>query len=146
MAELKRHMDVPQGACFGQFALTGSCTQIGRAMSEALRKLLKEGNAPQQHAAITPHVGILTLHFQLYGCEDLKAKRKVFTPLRATWGKEPDLAVAETADHEALDCATWTVAALGTSSQLITQRLDQIEKAIQEKIDAAILDVHRELI
>jgi len=139
-------MNVPQGAYFGQFALAGSCTQIGRAMSETLRKLLKEGNAPQQHAAITPHVGVLTLHFQLYGCEDLKAKRKVFTPLRATWGREPDLAVAETADHEALDCATWTIAALGTSSQLITQRLDQIEKAIQEKIDAAILDVHRELI
>ncbi|MCK0163443.1 DUF503 domain-containing protein [Marinobacter sp. S6332] len=146
MAELKRHRDVPQGACFGQSALAGFYTQIGRAMSETLRKLLKEGNAPQQHAAITPHVGVLTLHFQLYGCEDLKAKRKVFTPLRAIWGKEPDLAVAETADLEALDCATWTIAALGTSSQLITQRLDQVEKAIEEKIDAAILDVHREII
>ncbi|MFC7293147.1 DUF503 domain-containing protein [Marinobacter aromaticivorans] len=115
-------------------------------MSEALRKLLKEGNAPQQNTAITPHVGILTLHFQLYGCEDLKAKRKVFTPLRAIWGREPDLAVAETADLEALDCATWTIAALGTSSQLITQRLDQIEKAIEERIDAAILDIHREIL
>ncbi|MDO6441463.1 DUF503 domain-containing protein [Marinobacter sp. 2_MG-2023] len=115
-------------------------------MSEALRKLLKEGNAPQHNATITPHVGVLTLHFQLYGCEDLKAKRKVFTPLRAIWGKEPDLAVAETADLEALECATWTIAALGTSSQLITQRLDQVEKAIQEKVDAAILDIHRELL
>ncbi len=114
-------------------------------MSEALRRLLKEGNAPQ-HTAITPHVGVLTLHFQLYGCEDLKAKRKVFTTLRAVWGKEPDLAVAETADLEALDCATWTIAALGTSSQQITQRLDQVEKAIQEKVDAAILDIHREIL
>lgn len=114
-------------------------------MSEALRKLLKEGNVPQ-HTAITPHVGVLTLHFQLYGCEDLKAKRKVFTTLRSVWGKEPDLAVAETADLEALDCATWTIAALGTSSQLITQRLDQVEKAIQERVDAAILDIHREIL
>jgi hypothetical protein len=114
-------------------------------MSEALRKLLKEGNAPQ-HTVITPHVGVLTLHFQLYGCEDLKAKRKVFTTLRAVWGKEPDLAVAETADLEALDCATWTIAALGTSSQQITKRLDQVEKAIQEKVDAAILDIHREIL
>ncbi|RBW49081.1 DUF503 domain-containing protein [Marinobacter sp. F3R11] len=115
-------------------------------MSEALRKLLKEGNTPQHSTAITPHVGILTLHFQLYGCEDLKAKRKVFTSMRAIWGKESDLAVAETADHEALDCATWTIAALGTSSQLITQRLDQIEKTIQERVDAAILDIHREIL
>ncbi len=117
-----------------------------RTMSETLRNLLKEGKAPQHNTAITPHVGVLILHFQLYGCEDLKAKRKVFTPLRAVWGKEPDLAVAETADLEALDCATWTIAALGTSSQQITQRLDQVEKAIQEKVDAAILDIHREIL
>ncbi|RBP33221.1 hypothetical protein DET50_10233 [Marinobacter pelagius] len=113
-------------------------------MSEALRKLLKESN-PQQ-PVITPHVGVMILHFQLYGCEDLKAKRKVFTALRAVWGKEPDLAVAETADQEALDCATWTVAALGTSSQQISQRLDLVEKAIQDRIDAAILEVQREIL
>ena len=113
-------------------------------MSEALKKLLNQNN-PQQ-PVITPHVGILTLHFQLYGCKDLKAKRKVFTALKAVWGKEPDLAVAETADQDALDCATWTIAALGDSSQQISQRLDQIEKAIQERIDAAILDVHREIL
>ena len=86
-------------------------------MSEALRKLLKEGKNPQQHQDITPHVGVLTLHFQLYACEDLKAKRKAFTAMKAIWGKEPDLAVAETADHDALDCATWTIAALGASAQ-----------------------------
>lgn len=114
-----------------------------RPMSEALRKLLNQSSA---QPVITPHVGVLTLHFQLYGCEDLKAKRKVFTALRAVWGKEPDLAVAETADLDALDCATWTIATLGTSSQQITQRLDQVEKAIEERVDAAILDVHREIL
>ncbi|MBZ2169249.1 MULTISPECIES: DUF503 domain-containing protein [Marinobacter] len=112
-------------------------------MSEALRKLL---NQPTAKPVITPHVGVLTLHFQLYGCEDLKAKRKVFTALRAVWGKEPDLAVSETADQDSLDCATWTIAALGTSSQLITQRLDQVEKAIADRVDAAILDIHREIL
>ncbi|MBS8240409.1 DUF503 domain-containing protein [Marinobacter lipolyticus] len=112
-------------------------------MSEALRKLLNQaGPSP----VITPHVGVLTLHFQLYGCEDLKAKRKVFTTLKAVWGRESDLAVAETADLDALDCATWTIAALGSSAQQITQRLDQVEKAIQERVDAAILDVHREIL
>jgi len=113
-------------------------------MSEALRKLLDQQNT--QGPVITPHVGVLTLHFQLYGCEDLKAKRKVFTALKAVWGKEPDLAVSETADHQALDCATWTIAALGTSSQQITQRLDQVEKAVESRIDAAILEVNREIL
>ncbi len=112
-------------------------------MSDALRKLLNSSDA---HPVITPHVGVLTLHFQLYGCPDLKAKRKVFTALKAVWGREPDLAVAETADQDALDCATWTIAALGDSSRQISERLDQVEKAVQDRIDAAILDVHREIL
>lgn len=114
-------------------------------MSHALRKLLQEGNSPKP-PVLTPHVGVLTLHFQLYGCDDLKAKRKAFTALKAIWGKEPDLAVAETADQDALDCATWTIAALGTSARQINERLDLVEKAIQDRVDAAILEVHREIL
>ncbi|GAA3561181.1 DUF503 domain-containing protein [Marinobacter xestospongiae] len=112
-------------------------------MSDALRRLIQ---ADPQQPTITPHIGVMTLHFQVYGCDDLKAKRKAFAPLKAVWGREPDLAVAETADQEALDCATWSVAVLGTSSQAIDQRLDQIEKAIAERIDAPVLEVQRELL
>lgn len=112
-------------------------------MSDQLRRLLQAGQP--QTTAITPHLGVMTLHFQLYGCDDLKAKRRVFSALKTVWGKESDLAVAETADQDALDCATWTIAALGTSSQLINQRLDQVEKAIAERIDAPILEIQREL-
>ncbi len=112
-------------------------------MSDALRRLI---NTPSRTPTITPHVGVMTLHFQLYGCDDLKAKRKVFTPMRAIWGREPDLAVAETADQEALDCATWTIAALGASSRAIQERLDQVEKAIAERIDAPVLDLQREIL
>ena len=144
MAEHKRHTDVPKERFLEGGTTRAPAPQLDLKMSEALRKLLAQ-NTPEQ-PTITPSVGLLTLHFQLYACDDLKAKRKVFTALKAVWGKEPDLAVAETADQDALDCATWTIAALGGSSQQIAQRLDQIEKAIQERIDAAILDVHREIL
>ena len=145
MAEPKRPRDGPKERVLERPPPSVPAPKAGsKKMSEALRKLLNQGN-PQQ-PVITPHVGILTLHFQLYACEDLKAKRKAFTAMKAVWGREPDLAVAETADQEALDCATWTIAALGGTSQQIAQRLDQIEKAIQERVDAAILDVHREIL
>lgn len=113
-------------------------------MSDALRKLLAARE--QETAVITPHLGIMTLHFQLYGVADLKEKRKVFSPLKTQWGREADLAVAETGDLEALDSAIWSIAALGTNTQLITARLDQVEKAIAQKIDAPILEVQRELL
>lgn len=112
-------------------------------MSDALRKLLASADpAP----VVTPHLGVLTLQFQLYGVPDLKAKRRVFSAMKAIWGREPDLAVSETGDLDALDSATWSVAALGSSSQQLTSRLDQIEKAIARRIDAPILDVQRELL
>lgn len=112
-------------------------------MPNPMKRLL---NTQSQTPAITPHVGLLILHFQLYGCEDLKAKRRVFTPMRAVWGREADLAVSETADLDSLDCATWTIAALGASSRQIQERLDQVEKAIAERIDAPVLDVQREIL
>lgn len=113
-------------------------------MSEKFRKLLAERAAAP--ATITPQVGIVTLHFQLYGVDDLKAKRKAFTPMRAVWGREPDLAVAETGDFEALDSAVWSVVAIGGSSRQLTERLDQVEKAIEQRIDAPVLEVHREML
>ena len=66
--------------------------------------------------------------------------------MRAIWGKEPDLAVAETGDLEALDSAVWTIVAIGGTSQHLTARLDQVEKAIEQRIDAPVLEVHRELL
>ena len=113
-------------------------------MSDLFRKLLAERQTAP--VSITPHIGIVTLQFQLYGVDDLRAKRKAFNAMRVIWGKEADLAVAETGDFEALDSATWSIVAIGGNSQQLTARLDQVEKAIAQKIDAPILEVHRELL
>lgn len=112
-------------------------------MSDALRRLL---DAQDEHPVITPHLGVMTLRFQVYACADVKAKRRAFAPLKTVWGKEPDLAVVEIGDEEALETAIWSIAALGTSSQLIQQRLNQVEKAISQRIDAPVLDVQIEML
>jgi len=113
-------------------------------MSDQFRKLLAQREiAP---VSITPHIGIVTLQFQLYGIPDLKAKRKAMNAMRMVWGKEADLAVAETGDFEALDSATWSIVAIGGTSQQLTARLDQVEKAIAQRIDAPILEVQREIL
>lgn len=112
-------------------------------MSDAFRRLLAERTPTPP--TITPHMGIVTLQFQLYGVADLKAKRKVFAAMRSVWGREPDLAVAETGDLDSLDSAVWSIAVLGGTTQQLTARLDQVEKAIEQRIDAPVTEVSREL-
>ena len=95
---------------------------------------------------MTPaHVAIMTLQFQVYGCESLKDKRRVFAPMRRVWGREPDLAVAEVADHEDMSLATWAVVTTGANPQKLQQRLQAVEQQILERIDAPILDTHFEI-
>lgn len=113
-------------------------------MSDAFRKILAARETTA--TTITVPVGVMSLHFQLYGVEDLKAKRRVFTAMRSVWGKEPDLAVAETGDVESLESAVWSIVAVGGSPQQINARLDHIERAIAQRIDAPVLEVHRELL
>ena len=91
------------------------------------------------------HVAIMTLQFQVYGCESLKDKRRVFAPMRRVWGREPDLAVAEVADHEDMSLATWAVVTTGANPQKLQQRLQAVEQQILERIDAPILDTHFEI-
>lgn len=87
-----------------------------------------------------PHLAVLTLRFQVYGCPDHKAKARAFQRLRTHWGKAADLAVAEVGDLDSLDYATWSVASIGPSPAKLHQRLQAVEREIAEQIDAPILD------
>jgi len=90
------------------------------------------------------HIGALHLHFQVYGCDSIKDKRRAFSALRSVWGREPDLAVTETDDQDDLRSARWTIVAVGPSPAAVQQRLDMVEKAIASRIDAPILDTRLE--
>lgn len=92
-----------------------------------------------------PHVGVMTLHFQVYGCETVRDKKRVFSPMRRIWGKEPDLAVAEIADQDDPGLATWSVVTTGPDPRLLQHRLQEVEKAILARIDAPILDTQVEI-
>lgn len=90
------------------------------------------------------HIGALHLHFQVYGCDSVKDKRRAFSALRTVWGKEPDLAVLETDELDNLSNAHWTIVAVGSSPAAVQQRLDSVEKAIASRVDAPILDTEFE--
>lgn len=85
------------------------------------------------------HIAALHLHFQLYGCHSIKDKRRVFSALRAVWGRETDLALMETGDQDDLTSAHWSIVAVGPSPAAVQHRLDLVEKTIAARIDAPIL-------
>lgn len=91
-----------------------------------------------------PHVAVLTLRFQVYGCPDHKAKARAFQKMRTHWGKASDLAVAEVADLDSLEYATWTIVTAGPSPVKLQQRLQAVELEIADQIDAPILDTFYE--
>lgn len=91
-----------------------------------------------------PHLAILTLRFQVYGCPDQKAKARAFQRMKTLWGKAPDLAVAEVGDLDSLDYATWSLACIGASPARLQQRLQAVEREIADQIDAPILDTFYE--
>lgn len=92
-----------------------------------------------------PHIGVMTLRFQVYGCDTVRDKKRVFAAMRRVWGKETDLAVAEIADQDDPGLATWSVATTGPDPQLLQHRLQEVEKAILARIDAPILDTQVEI-
>lgn len=92
-----------------------------------------------------PHVAVMTLRFQVYGCETVRDKKRVFAAMRRVWGKEPDLAVAEIADQDDPGLATWSVITTGPDPRLLEHRLQEVEKAILDRIDAPILDTQVEI-
>ncbi|TVP54595.1 MAG: DUF503 domain-containing protein [Halomonadaceae bacterium] len=94
---------------------------------------------------MTPYVAIMTLTFQVYGCDSLKEKRSAFSAMRSVWGKQPDLAVAEIDAHDDLDRAVWTIVTTGHAPARLQQRLQAVEKEILERIDAPILDTQFEM-
>lgn len=93
-----------------------------------------------------PHLAVLTLRFQVYGCPDQKAKARAFQRMKTVWGKAIDLAVAEVGDLDSLDYATWSIVSVGPSPTKLHQRLQAVEREIAEQIDAPILDTFYERI
>uniref|UniRef100_UPI0025BD1F44 DUF503 family protein n=1 Tax=Halomonas sp. TaxID=1486246 RepID=UPI0025BD1F44 len=54
------------------------------------------------------HIGILTLHISLPGCQSLKEKRQRMGGLHERFGRNPAVAVCESGEHDRLEASEWT--------------------------------------
>jgi hypothetical protein len=85
-------------------------------------------------------IGILTLVFQLEGCASLKEKRQRLAGLRDRFGRQPNIAVCESGEQDALRRAEWSFVAAARSRQLVDQLLAGVENHVAQEIDARVLE------
>ncbi|MDI5936337.1 DUF503 domain-containing protein [Halomonas sp. M4R5S39] len=92
------------------------------------------------------HIGVLTVRISLPGCRSLKEKRQRMGGLHERFGRNPAIAVCESADHDRLDASEWTFVVAAAGSQKVESICSQIEDKLQRTVDGRVLEVSRELL
>lgn len=92
------------------------------------------------------HIGILTFTFSLPGCRSLKEKRHRIGGMHQRFGRNPAVAVCESAEHDTLDTSEWTFVVAANTKREVESLCSQIENKIQDVVDGRVVDVMRELL
>lgn len=92
------------------------------------------------------HIGVLTLRVSLPGCRSLKEKRQRIGGLHERFGRNPAVAVCESAEHDRLDTSEWTFVVAAMSSQKVESLCSEIEDKIQRTVDGRVMEAIREVL
>jgi uncharacterized protein len=92
------------------------------------------------------HIGVLTLKISLPGCRSLKEKRQRMRGMHERFGRNPAVAVCESADRDRLESSEWSFVVAAASPQEVESLCSEIEDKVQRTVDGRILDVSRELL
>lgn len=92
------------------------------------------------------HIEILTLRISLPGCGSLKEKRQRIGGLHERFGRNPAVAVCESADHDRLDASEWTFVVAAMSSQKVGSLCSEIEDKVQRTVDGRVMEAIREVV
>ena len=74
----------------------------------------------------------------------MKEKRGRLRGLKDRFGRQANLAVCEAADADALDRAEWWFVACAADRRVVEKMLTEVERDVQDRVDAEVVDVHRE--
>ena len=86
----------------------------------------------------------MKLSFHLDGCDSLKEKRGRLRGLKDRFGRQPQLAVCEAAHADRLDRSEWWFVATASHPGVVERTLAQVERDVEERVDALVIDVQRE--
>ena len=84
------------------------------------------------------HLAILTLRFHLEGCASMKEKRQRLGGLRDRFGRQPNVAVCESDDQDALQRAEWSFVVAAGTRAIVDRAVAEIETFVAETLDARV--------
>ena len=84
------------------------------------------------------HLAVLTLRFHLEGCASLKEKRQRVGGLRDRFGRQPNVAVCESGDQDALQRAEWSFVVAAGTRAIVDRAVAEIETFVAETLDARV--------
>lgn len=90
------------------------------------------------------HIALLTMTFQLPGCQSLKEKRGRLLGIKERFGKLAHLAVSESDYHDVWDRSQWAFLSIGRERGQVDRAFAAIESFASQELDAVIVDVQRE--
>ncbi|NLY58285.1 MAG: DUF503 domain-containing protein [Gammaproteobacteria bacterium] len=90
------------------------------------------------------HIAVLTMKFSLPGCRSLKEKRQRIGGMHERYGRQPAVAVCESADRDRLDASEWTFVVTGITAQEVQSLCSEIEDRIQRTVEARVMEVIHE--
>ncbi|MDN3556935.1 DUF503 domain-containing protein [Halomonas maura] len=92
------------------------------------------------------NLGILTLRISLPGCASLKEKRQRMRGMHQRYGRNPAVAVCESAERERLETSEWTFAVVGQTVPEVESLCSEIEDRVQRTVDGRVMDASREML
>ncbi|RTR06546.1 DUF503 domain-containing protein [Halomonas nitroreducens] len=91
-------------------------------------------------------IGILTLTISLPGCGSLKEKRQRMGGMHQRYGRNPSVAVCESAERDNLDTSQWTFVVTGHSLPEVESLCSEIEDRVQRSVDGRVIETAREIL
>lgn len=92
------------------------------------------------------HIGILTMKFSLPGCGSLKEKRQRMRGMHERFGRNPAVAVCESAERDTLEASEWTFVVAGLTVPKVESLCSEIEDKVQRTVDGRVSEATREIL
>lgn len=92
------------------------------------------------------HIGILTMTFALPGCASLKEKRQRMGGLHERYGRNPAVAVCESAERNSLATSEWTFVVTGHTVTEVESLCSEIEDRLQRGVDGRVIETCRQML